>query len=158
MLRILAFDLGSNLGIAHNGAITGVTCEHLVFEGGRPERFRALLRYLTKAFKNYVAAGYDFDAVVYERPFARGFHATRSLWGTAGILEAVAAQYWPVLDVTPSEIKKFVAGTGRADKPAMIAAAQKLGYKGTDEHEADAFCLLKYALKYVEVPHDPKTR
>ena len=30
-------------------------------------------------------------------------------------------------------------------KEDMIAAAKKFGYKGKNEHEADAVCLLRYA-------------
>ncbi len=48
-------------------------------------------------------------------------------------------------DVAVSTIKKFATGSGKGCKEDMIAAAKEFGYKGDNEHEADAVCLLKYA-------------
>ncbi len=88
----------------------------------------------------------QFDAVFYERPFARGQHATRALWGYAGVLEAMATCFQiAIIEATPKEIKKFATGNGKAEKPDMILAAQVMGYDGDNEHEADAFCGLRYA-------------
>lgn len=149
-MKIIHFDIGSNMAFAHNGM--GNDCiisDSREFKGNRQERAAATLRWLLKRFKEMKAEGIEFDVVHYERPFARGQAATRSLWGVAGILEAAAIiQGWPTLDSTPVEIKKF-AGNAKASKDEMIAFARKIGYKGTNEHEADAYLGLQYALKYV---------
>jgi Holliday junction resolvasome RuvABC endonuclease subunit len=151
LVKIIHFDVGSNMALAHNGmGDDAIIVEHKEFTGNRQERAAATLRWLLKRFKQMKAEGIEFDAVHYERPFARGQAATRSLWGVAGVLEAASVvSGWATLDSTPLEIKKFGTGNAKASKEDMIAGAQKLGYKGTNEHEADAYIGLKYALKYV---------
>lgn len=117
---------------------------HWACEGSRPERLMHLLHQLD-GWLNPRTVGHHGMTVAYERPFARGAYATRSLWGMAGIIEAVATRRGcAVVDVTPTELKKFATGSGKADKSAMIAAARRLGYEGDNEHEADAWCLLQY--------------
>ena len=148
-LRIAAFDLGANLAMAHNGCDGVIIVQHVVFTGPRAHRANQTMLWLVKRFIELQAADVKLDAVFYERPFARGRDATRSLWGIAGILEAVASEWYPVVDGTPSEIKKFATGKSSASKDDMLEAAIRLGYTGSNEHEADAFCGLHYALKYV---------
>jgi Holliday junction resolvasome RuvABC endonuclease subunit len=140
-LNIIAFDLGRNFAWASNWR--GRCNTHsLVLEGERAHRQSQLLTYL---LSNHAGLG-DLDVAVYETPFARGRDATRSLWGIAGIIEACATHAGlPVVDVAVPTIKKFATGHGKASKMDMIAAAQRMGYKGNNEHEADAVCLLRYA-------------
>lgn len=142
-MKLLAFDLGSHMGLAYDGADGSPVTLKIVLGGKRPARLGGLQRALA-------ALDLKPDTVIYERPFARGAHATRSLWGTAGIVEAWADTIGAaVVDATPSEIKTFATGSGAASKDMMIAAAQTFGYTGTDEHEADAVCLLMYAHHYI---------
>jgi crossover junction endodeoxyribonuclease RuvC len=48
----------------------------------------------------------------------------------------------PVVEVTPTALKKFATGAGRADKKQMVAAAHELwGYDGKDDNQADALAL-----------------
>lgn len=92
-------------------------------------------------------------AVVYERPFARGQAATRGLWGFAAAVEAAAYEAGvPCLDITPNEVKACFNATGKraTSKDLMQIAAQDLGYVGSNEHEADAICLLAYAERFIE--------
>ena len=138
-MKILAFDLGSNMAWA-----TNVKCKLPIgskkFDGIRTHRLGATLKWL-QAFD-----WANLEAVVYETPFARGRDATRSLWGIAGLIEATATNAGlPVVDVAVPTIKKFATGHGFAAKSEMIIAANRMGYVGTNEHEADALCLLRYA-------------
>lgn len=152
---LCAFDLGSTMAMAHNGCGC-LMVEHVEFKGPRAHRAGATLAWLTRRFLEIKEAGIEFDAVVYERPFARGMDATRCLWGLAGLVEGAATEAgWPVMDVTPSEIKKFATSEGGAGKGDMLAAAIAFGYCGGNEHEADAVCLLRYAEKYVVRPGRP---
>lgn len=61
---------------------------------------------------------------------------------------ALADHGVPVVLVVASTLKKYATGNGRADKPAMVKAANEFMYgQGftwgpiTDHNEADAFCL-----------------
>jgi Holliday junction resolvasome RuvABC endonuclease subunit len=138
-MRIAAFDLGTTWAMAWNTGFSAAAC-HGVVEGARPQKLAEFHQQLTFSLPH------DLDVVIFERPFARGQAATRLLWGMAAILEAAAHDAGTaVLDVTPAEIKKWSAGKGSAKKPDMIAAAQMMGYDGDNEHEADAYCLLRFA-------------
>lgn len=163
--QILALDLGSYSAFAWTDLDGGRWVDSIKFNAGRettaltlgrlkmerPEILGLFLLELQRRLASHKSIGKPFDAVVYERPFARGQAATRLLWGMAGIIEALAHDYGAaVLDPTPSEIKKWAATCGGADKDAMILAANFLGYDGDNEHEADAWCLLHYAIADLE--------
>ena len=135
-VNVLAFDLGSTWA-----CYDGADAWHHTATGARPEK---LANFAANALGCGALALYDL--VIYERPFARGQAATRLLWGMAGILEAAAYNAGAaVLCTTPAEIKKWSTGSGRASKEEMLVAARAMGYKGDNEHEADAFCLWNFA-------------
>jgi Holliday junction resolvasome RuvABC endonuclease subunit len=137
-VKITAFDLGTTWALASNTAGFYATY-HAMLTGKRPEKLGQFMRQMQ-------GLADDTDVIVYERPFARGQAATRLLWAMAGIIEGEAHnQGCAVLDWTPTEIKLWATGSGKADKDAMMVAARRLGYLGDNEHEADAFCLLKMA-------------
>jgi Holliday junction resolvasome RuvABC endonuclease subunit len=143
-MRIIAFDLGSHFAWASN--LKGHSWGHIDLEGIRPHRLGKLLTFLQAQvwFK-------QADVALYECPFTRGLAASRSLWGTAGVLEAVVSEMGlPVVDANLREIKKFAAGDGNAPKSAMIVSAKKWGYSGTNDNEADAICILNYGKKFLE--------
>lgn len=173
-MNIIHFDLGSNMALAHNGCGDVVIAERFTATGARSDRQAQILRWLMKRKAEFKAAGITFEVCHYERPFARGFDATRSGWGIAGLIEGVFGNDAVILDSTPQQIKTFAIGAPKrvieyeivkgkkkrkkmssaarhaaadAEKLAMIAAAQALGYYGDNEHEADAYLGLKYAEK-----------
>lgn len=143
---IIAFDLGSNMAVAVNRPRDGkIVAMSQKFVGNRELRACNTLEWLTLMFSEG-----KFDAVIYERPFARGQNATRSLWGLAGLIEATATRAGlPVVDIDPSTVKSWATGKGNANKEDMILAAKLAGYEGDNEHEADAYCLCGYALEKV---------
>lgn len=144
-MRIAAFDLGTTWACAHN--LPSAPVAYVWWgkkEGARPQKLGAC----TLDWGNLLTmfSHHGLEVVVYERPFARGQAATRMLWGMAGILEGAAHNAGlPILDITPAEIKKWAASNGHATKGDMMDAAIGLGYAGDNEHEADAYCLLKFA-------------
>jgi hypothetical protein len=159
LLKIIHFDLGTNMAFAHNGCGEPI-CERFVASGTRAQRAAQTLNWLQQRLMEMYAEGVTFDVAHYERPFARGFDATRCGWGLAGIIEAIFGSDCVVLDSTPQAIKSFALGKAPArkktsskekkiasvaEKLLMIEKAQALGYYGDNEHEADAFLGLKYA-------------
>lgn len=145
-MKIIAFDLGATFAW-----VTNLRRENrwgvATFPGIRAHRLAAFSKFLRDNGAWIVHA----DIIVYETPFARGRDATRSLWGMAGVLEAGATELGlPVVDVAVATIKKFATGKGNGPKVSMISAARRMGYLGENEHEADAYCLLKYAEENLE--------
>lgn len=137
------------MAFAHNGFEDFVVTEHRKFEGPRAHRAGATRQWVAQRLQE-IKEACGLDAVVYERPFARGRDATRCLWGIAGIIEAEATNAGlPVVDAENKSIKKFATETGAATKENLLEAARRLGYLGNVEHEADAYCGLKYAERYV---------
>jgi hypothetical protein len=175
-MNIIHFDLGSHMAFAHNGCtdIGLVECDHFDVEGPRAVRAAKILAWLIALKDRCEYEGIKFDVAHYERPFARGFDATRCGWGIAGLIEAVFGNDCVVLDTTPQSIKSFALGSKKIarkkmtsaerriaaaeEKLAMIVRAQELGYTGNNEHEADAFLGLKYAETYCqkEIQWNPK--
>ena len=98
--KLIAFDLGSTWAFASN--LHGEhpqSYSHTVV-GARPEKLSQFTNRLA------IARLRQYDAVIFERPFARGQAATRMLWGMAAILEAAAHNEGAaVIDITPAEIK-----------------------------------------------------
>lgn len=143
-MKVLGVDLGSEgaaVGLDPEGNVIDTWLWHL--KGDRVKRAYTWGPIIGEIILNWLP-----DIVMFERPFCRGIHATRSLWGQAGILEEKAGAYSALLDATPSEIKEFATGSGTADKQAMIDAAAKRGYHAQTEHAADAYHAALYALHH----------
>lgn len=142
-MKIATFDLGSNMAVAHNINEAPVVASR-TYKGDRVERAHQTLWLLQDLRRQFDSWG-GVDVVLYERPFARGQDATRCLWGIAGMIEGVFGDHCAVLCITPAEIKKHATGNAKASKDDMIFAAMLTGYAGENEHEADAWCLLRMA-------------
>lgn len=151
-LRGLAIDIGANMAVAHNLYGTNdVRALHQLFKGGRVERAGATILWLADILDQLIAIQRP-DFISYERPFARGHDATRCLWGIAGIIEALGgSRSIPVLDQENKSVKSFVAGNGSATKDDMLLFASITGYPGENEHEADAWCQLRYAEAHISI-------
>lgn len=143
-MKVLGVDLGSEgaaVGLDNEGNVIDTWLWHL--KGNRVQRNGVWGPLIEKIVFDWLP-----DMVMFERPFCRGIHATRSLWGQAGILEEHAGKVSAMLDATPSEIKEFATGSGSADKQAMIDAAAKRGYHAETEHAADAYHAALYAFHH----------
>lgn len=155
-MKIIHFDIGANMALAHNGFGDFIVTEHKLFTGPRAHRAGATGLWLRRRLSE-IRDECGLDAVVYERPFARGRDATRCLWGIAGLIEAEATNAGlPVVDSENKSIKKFATETGAATKDNLLEAALRLGYIGDIEHEADAYCGLKYAERHIFKTKDLK--
>jgi len=143
-MKILALDLGTYCGWAHSLGSSGVWLlkpKKDESDGIRLIRFANKLRWLKKAL--------GIDIIAYEAA-RHGGRANRGLV-THSELQGVVKQLSEELSYqykgySPTAIKKFATGDGRASKEAMIRAACKFSGKGiTDDNEADAICLLEMA-------------
>lgn len=177
-MKIIHFDIGANMAFAHNGCGDVVVTELFKIEGPRQGRAAGTLLWLARRVSDFRKAGIKFDLCHYERPFSRGFDATRCTWGLAGLIEGVFGNDCAMIDSTPQSIKSFALAkisrvpsrskykmksadrlaAAKQEKLWMIEAAQTMGYEGDNEHEADAFLGFKYAEEYAAHGEPPKLK
>ena len=145
---ILALDLGQRAGWAvrnRDGAIASGVHEFRPsrFEGGGMIwlRFRAWLQEIDET-----AGG--VGVVVFEEVRRHlGTTAAHVFGGYLAHLTAWAeANRIPYQGVPVGTIKRHATGKGNADKAAVIAAVQALGFNPADDNEADALALLNWAI------------
>ena len=146
--RIVAFDLGANLGIADliiSGAgLFSINSKAVKLKskdvGKRLIEFDKVIRRHTSMCTE----------VVVEKPVG-GFHSAQvALFGYLAILKKWAAeQDIKVYEYVPTSVKMFATRNGRASKDDMLRAANRfLNIKTIKDHnEADAVCLLHLHLK-----------
>ena len=148
-LAILALDLGTATGWALAMADGGIVSGTMSFRPGRYEG--GGIRYLRfRLWLNELARRTGQIETVYFEEVRRhagtdaahiygGFLAHLSSWCEA---EMVAYQGVPV-----GTWKRFIAGKGNADKPAVIAAVRARGFNPADDNEADALAILLWAME-----------
>ena len=147
-MTTLALDLGQRTGWAvctADGAITSGTAEF------RNDRWQGGgMRFLR--FKRWLGDLHEpvggFDAVFLEavRRHA-GVDAAHAYGGWLAILTAWCEHHGIAYEAVPvGTIKRHVTGRGNADKDAVMAAVQALGFDPIDDNEADALALLDWAL------------
>ena len=146
-LNILALDCGTKCGWASlsrgfmESGIQEFTLQRGESPGMRFIRFRKWLGEMLKTTEAVVIA--------FEQAHHRGGFSTDLLIGmTSRILEEAALRGIETAAVHSATLKKFATGSGRADKEAMVNAAEKRwGKRPADDNEADALCLLAWAIK-----------
>lgn len=146
---ILALDLGTHTGWAvrdANGSITSGTEDFTPrrFEGGgmRYLRFKQWLTEL-KAMLGSI------DVVYFEEVRRhKGVDAAHTYGGFMAHLTAWCEHHAiPYQGIPVGTIKKFITGSGNANKQAVIDAVRKRGFAPADDNEADALALLSFILK-----------
>lgn len=110
------------------------------------------------ALRQWQAAG-RLDVVVVE-DYAPGGPGVNSLIRSAelgGIVRAGIERLGvPMALIRPSTLKAYAAGSGKADKPAMVDAARERGWTGSTADEADAWHLRDAGLCHYDRPHDER--
>ena len=146
-MQILALDLGTTSGFAV-GSPGHIVSGTLSLKPGRYDgggmrfvKFRNRLEEIRKA--------YGIDAVFYEEVRRhRGVDAAHVYGGLMATLTGWCEEHKiPYEGLPVGEIKKNFCGNGNASKDAMIAEAQKRGFKPTDDNEADAIAVFDLALE-----------
>lgn len=145
--RILAIDLGTTTGWA-TGNLADIVSGTQSFKPGRFEG--GGMRFLR--FRNWLSEMrrlIDFNQVYFEEVRRHvGTDAAHVYGGLMGTLTAFCEEHKiPYSGVPVGTIKKHATGKGNASKSEMIsAAAHAHGEVPKDDNEADAICLLCYAL------------
>lgn len=156
MSKILAFDLATRTGWAQLDVVG-------VFEGwdsGVHDLLDADGAYWDERLEEFrgwateVLSRSKPDLVVVEEPqFMKSRDAARVCYSLHHLLSDVVANHkYRQLDISPSRLKKWATGSGKAKKPAMLAAARKLTERNyaipvRDHNEADAILLAAYGRK-----------
>lgn len=147
-IRILALDLGTKTGWAAATPGIGVESGVQVFDLRRGEspgmRFLRFRRWLGQMLEDLSP-----ELVVYELAHHRGGPATELAVGfQTRVQELAAARGVEYTSVHTATLKKHATGSGRAGKPAMIAAAAARWPDQVleDDNQADALCLLAWGL------------
>ena len=147
-MKLLALDLSSHTGFAvgEHDAIPRFGTWHLAKTGEDVGRFIG-------NYDDQLNAAIDLehpDRLVFEAPLMLGggdtnLTTTRKLMGLASHTEFVCHVRGIVCrEANVSTVKKFWAGTGRAKKPDMIAAARRWGHDVKDDNQADALGVWSY--------------
>ena len=146
---VFTLDLGASTGWACGLFMDGaprplrIKSGTKVFRGCREARLAEFMLWLDTQLAGRGLVRHVDKVLLYETPFARGRDATRSLWGMAGVAEAVATERdYACLDIQPTKIKEAFTGSGSADKAVMMAEVTRLGYTFDSDDEADALALL----------------
>lgn len=148
--NVLALDLATRTGWAiatRDGRVIGGT-ESFVPRaswdpGQRGLRFRAWLADLVGRYHVHAIA---YEAVVRHGP--QNMAAAAHLYGLLeGLVWMTAStRSLRVVGVQPTVVKKSWAGSGRADKRAMVLEAARRGFVVEDDNHADALAILDWAL------------
>jgi len=155
-LIVLAGDMALRAGLAigstHRGYLASTVVD--VHLKRRNRGLARAMKHMALRIRKFAAqSGVEqVDCVAYEEPTMHTRNANRLpqyatisalIWAgdDLGCRELLAG-YWP------SNVKKRATGDGRADKAAMLRAAQKWSLNSdiTDHNEADAVMILKCSL------------
>lgn len=145
---LLALDLGNRTGWALRRRDGSIVHGTEVFTprpnwtpGQRWQRFRA---WLSGVVAQHQVHGIVFERVVFGHSSAS---AADVYGGYRALVEMLADQHGLTLDsVAVSTVKKHWTGSGRADKPAMLAEAKRRGFRADSDNSADALAILSWAV------------
>lgn len=160
MSNTLTLDLGTKTGWAISKTESGM----VNFSPKKDSRGQRWIKY--ESFLNQLIDQHDIKLIYYERvvshkrkekkklgnnktvdKYVEGSIAAHVYGGFLALLEKVCYERnVEYIGVPVTTLKKFATGKGNAKKEEMIKAACKYtGRKITDDNEADALCLFKYA-------------
>ena len=146
-MNILSLDLGTTTGWAvriRSGAIISGSEKFAQKKNiNRAHKWRLFKQWLA-----LILAKYDIHAVYYEEVMNHsGARAAHCYGAFEAFVELACLSHGCIVTgVGVGTIKKFATGKGNAKKCDMVKAAELMGCWTIGHDEADAYCLLKYAL------------
>ena len=111
-----------------------------------PKYYR--LMHLWNALWEYA---FGCDAIVCEgaQGFMRGKFAIEASHKYRAVIELFGAtNNIEIVMIDPNDLKQFALGKRSGSKEEMIAAANRMGYSGNEDNEADSYLLAKWFCKY----------
>ena len=91
------------------------------------------------------------DVIVYEGAagFMRGKAAVEVSHKLRGVIELFAVTYGvDLVMIEPNDLKQFALGKRSGGKDEMIQAANRMGYEGHEDNEADSYLIAKWFCKH----------
>lgn len=150
-MSLLALDLGTRCGFAirrRAGAIESGSADFSPESSSEPEgrRFLRFRAWLHDQKRRLDTAGDAIELIRYERVdfLVPGQVYAAHCWGGFWATLAAWAEHHgiPCRGVATSTLKKAATGSGRAPKPAIMAAMRGRGFNPASSDEADALALL----------------
>ena len=157
MIKVLALDTSTHTGWAIGDGLSKPEFGTLHLRGWRPgsigQAYVQLFDFITKVLADNV-----FTHVIVERPLTVHAHAydkgknadlAAALLGFVAVAECATVRMGVKFNIeSPATIRKHFIGHGRHPDPkvAVMARCRQLGWKVTDDNQADALATLDYAL------------
>lgn len=162
-MKILALDLGTQLGWARQDEFGSIFSDTLVLAGAGDLKFAKKMR-MDRRLDIRVGALTDWlwertkhDWIVFEDVKFASSQAQAHLWASfRGVVWAYAHRTGTQIEcLDTSKLKLWTTGHGGADKAAMRTAAvsrwQNRVRLGMDDNAVDALCLLMWARETIKV-------
>ena len=93
------------------------------------------------------------DVIVFEGAlgFQRGKSAVEASHKFRAVIELFCSLHdIKCVEIQPNDLKFFALGKRSGDKSEMIEAANRLGYEGSEDNEADSYLIYNW---YISTPH-----
>lgn len=134
------------LGVDPSATGTGVsiadasgTCVKVLAIKPKKLRDADRLAYIYKAINEFID-GLKIEACVIETPAYGAVHKEFILGEVLGVIKlAMQLKSIPVIGATPTQLKKFLTGSGSAAKETMIQEAQVAGCTSLEENICDSW-------------------
>lgn len=157
-MNVLAIDPGTKTGWTMTDGVSYETGLWNLKTKAKTKKSPAEPKYyrLSKLWGHLGAmhAKYKVDTIVCEGAagFMRGKAAIEASHKFRAVIELFCAIYEvELVMIEPNDLKFFALGKRSGEKAEMIAAANRLGYEGNDDNEADSFLAGKwYVAKYID--------
>jgi crossover junction endodeoxyribonuclease RuvC len=129
------------VGYSDNGKVTIVHHSHVKTKAkdSHGARLRMIFNHLESLLEKYP----DIKYLVREKGFSRHAVATQTLFKVVGISDLIANHfgYDEVAEVAPTTVKKFIAGSGKADKEEVLSNLDRflnipIVFENLDESDA----------------------
>jgi Holliday junction resolvasome RuvABC endonuclease subunit len=154
---ILAFDCATQTGwCAGDGSDLPILGTVKMPEGAETEEFLDFWdRWLTRQLNEIQPT-----RVIFEAPILQGISNMNTTEKLTGLSNFLGVQCYrrkiPVEKAMPTQVKKYLTGDGKAQKPDMIAVARRCGVSPKNYDEADAFGAWLLAIAYHAKEHQPR--